>query len=178
MHQNNVRFAIIGTFKVVKFKFKSNIFNECSIRCIFSTAKRIEILNVKDFDYRCVLCDIGRYKAINILNSSVLNDKGVIILSNSLLEDRGVLQMDFGANKTRIEVIKYGKWSRKSWEEFYQLKVIDQKYHCSSYYEISVNKYGVKWGTSLRFWEKKGWINEIDPYGWFQWYFRNFFHSI
>ena len=27
-------------------------------------------------------------------------------------------------------------------------------------------------GTSLRFWENKGWINEIDPYGFFQWYFR------
>ena len=25
-------------------------------------------------------------------------------------------------------------------------------------------------GTSLRFWENKGWIIEIDPYGWFQWY--------
>ena len=24
----------------------------------------------------------------------------------------------------------------------------------------------------LRFWESKGWINEINPYGWFQWYFR------
>ena len=24
----------------------------------------------------------------------------------------------------------------------------------------------------LRFWETKGWINEIDPYGWFPWYFR------
>ena len=28
-------------------------------------------------------------------------------------------------------------------------------------------------GTSLRFWESKGWINGIDPYGWFQWYFRS-----
>ena len=26
-------------------------------------------------------------------------------------------------------------------------------------------------GTSLRFWENKGWINKQDPYGWFQWYF-------
>ena len=25
-------------------------------------------------------------------------------------------------------------------------------------------------GTSLRFWENKGWINEIDPYGWFKWF--------
>ena len=39
-------------------------------------------------------------------------------------------------------------------------------------YYYDVNKYGVKYGTSLRFWENKGWINKIDPYGWFQWYFR------
>ena len=24
----------------------------------------------------------------------------------------------------------------------------------------------------MRFWGNKGWINPIDPYGWFQWYFR------
>ena len=35
-----------------------------------------------------------------------------------------------------------------------------------------MNKYGVRCKTSLRFWENKGWINKIDPYGWFQWYFR------
>ena len=64
------------------------------------------------------------------------------------------------------------KWYKKSWKEFDQLKNIDQKYYCSDYYDVSVNKYGVKCGTSLRFWENKGWINEIDPYGWFQWYFR------
>ena len=40
------------------------------------------------------------------------------------------------------------------------------------YYDVSLNKYGVKSGTSLRIWENKGWINKIDPYGWFQWYFR------
>ena len=49
---------------------------------------------------------------------------------------------------------------------------IDQKYYCLSYYDVSVNKYGVKSETSLRFWENNGWINPIDPYGWFQWYFR------
>ena len=51
------------------------------------------------------------------------------------------------------------------------MKNIGQKYY-SDYYDVSVNKYGVKCGTSLRFWENKGWINKIDPYGWFQWYFR------
>ena len=47
-----------------------------------------------------------------------------------------------------------------------------KKYYCSSYYDVSVNKYGGKCGTSLRFWENKGWIHFIYPYGWFQWYFR------
>ena len=64
------------------------------------------------------------------------------------------------------------KWYRKSWKEFDELKNIDQKYYCSDYYDVSVNKYGVKCGTSLRFWENKGWIHSIDTYGWFQWYFR------
>ena len=52
------------------------------------------------------------------------------------------------------------------------MKNIDQKYNCSSYYDVSVNKYGVKCETSLRFWKNKSWINEIDPSDWFQWYFR------
>ena len=96
--------------------------------------------------------------------------------------------MDFGANKTPVEIIKEGafggtyfrdiysgvngKWYIKSWKKFDELKDIDQKYYCSNYYDASVNKYGVKCGTSLRFWENNGWIHSIDPYGWFQWYFR------
>ena len=96
--------------------------------------------------------------------------------------------MDFSPNKTPIEIIKEGtfggtyfrdiysgingNWYKISWKEFDPLKNIDQKYYCSDYYDVSVNKYRVKCGTSLRFWENKGWINEIDPYGWFQWFFR------
>ena len=34
-----------------------------------------------------------------------------------------------------------------------------------------MNKYGVKCRTPLKFWQNKGWINKIDPYGCFQWYF-------
>ena len=78
--------------------------------------------------------------------------------------------MDFGANKMPVEVIKEGvigetyfrdiyssvnaKWQKRSWKEFDQLKDIDQRYYCSSYYDVSVNKYGVKCSTL------------------FQWYFR------
>ena len=59
-----------------------------------------------------------------------------------------------------------------SWKEFVHLKDIDAKFYASDYYDVNVNKYGVKCRTSLRFWENKGCINKIDPYGWFQWYFR------
>lgn len=36
----------------------------------------------------------------------------------------------------------------------------------------TINKYGVPSGTSLKYWEDQGWIKEIDPYGWVQWYCR------
>ena len=34
-----------------------------------------------------------------------------------------------------------GKWYRKTWKEFDELKNIDQKYYYSNYYDASVNKY-------------------------------------
>ena len=93
--------------------------------------------------------------------------------------------MNFGAIKTPVEVVKEGafgrtcfrdiysgvngNWYKKSWKAFNKLRDIDQKYYCSNYYDVSVTKYGVKCGTSLRFWENNGWINKIDLYGWFQW---------
>ena len=92
----------------------------------------------------------------------------------------------FGVNKSPVEVISEGafggtyfrdiysgvndKWYRNSWKEFEFLGSLDKKLYASSYYQVSVNKYGVKCDTSLRFWESKGWINEIDLNGWFQWY--------
>ena len=64
------------------------------------------------------------------------------------------------------------KCYKNSRKEFDQLKNIDKKCYFSDYYDVSVNKYGTKCGKSVRFWENKGWINEIDPYVWFRWYFR------
>jgi hypothetical protein len=42
----------------------------------------------------------------------------------------------------------------------------------SSKYDNSVNKYKVACGGDLHMWESSGWIVQIDPYGWFQWYCR------
>lgn len=49
-------------------------------------------------------------------------------------------------------------------------KGIDKKYLTSEKCDKYLNKYGVKVGTSLKFWEKKKWITKTDPYGWVQWY--------
>ena len=73
--------------------------------------------------------------------------------------------------KVRLEEhsIVNGKWYCNSWKEFKFLSDMDKKLYASSYYDVKVNKYGVKVGTGLRFWENKGWINSIDLCGWFQW---------
>ena len=92
--------------------------------------------------------------------------------------------MNFSPNKTPIEVIREGafgctyfrniysgiseKWYKNSWKEFVLLRNIDANFYASDHYDVNVNKYGVKCGTSLRLWENKCWINKIDPYGWFQ----------
>ena len=81
-------------FKDVRFKFEPHVCNKC--HDILMTAyelKSIAILNVKAADFRCILWGIGRDEAVNRLNKSVL-------------EYKVVLKMDFGANKTLVEVIK------------------------------------------------------------------------
>ena len=91
--------------------------------------------------------------------------------------------MEFHPNISPVNVIKKGafggtyfrdiysnitdKFYKNSWKEFKELKNIDKKYYCSKFYDINLNYYKVEVGTSLRFREEKGWINEIDPYGWF-----------
>lgn len=37
-------------------------------------------------------------------------------------------------------------------------------------YNKNINKYKVKVGTTLEYWESKNWISELHPYGWVHWY--------
>ena len=85
-------------------------------------------------------------------------EEAVNILNNS---DLGIYFRD-------IYSCVNNKWYRDSWIEFKELQGIDGKYYCSDFCDAKLNCYGVEVGTSLRFWGNKGWINEIDPYGWFQ----------
>ena len=95
-----------------------------------------------------------------------------------------MVNTNFSPNKTPIEIMKEGafggtyfrdtysginnKWYKNSWKEFVDLKNIDAKFYASDYYDLNVNKYGVKCGISLRFGKNKGLINKVDPYGWSQ----------
>ena len=92
--------------------------------------KNIAILNAKGDDFRRILWGIGRDETVDRVN-------------NSALEDKSLLQMVSGANKTPVEVTREGafggtyfrsicfgvtgKWYKKSWKEFNQLKNTDQK---------------------------------------------------
>ena len=95
---------------------------------------------------------------------------------------------DFKPNLTPREIFKLGSFGGTYWRPIYSSitkkkyknvhhnfpkswwKDIPEKNLSSSKCDISINKYKVRVGTSLKFWEEKGWITEYDPYGWIEWY--------
>jgi hypothetical protein len=99
---------------------------------------------------------------------------------------------DFRPNMTPQEVLQAGSfggtyfrsirssvtgitYNNKQWEEFpkeWFAGLDTKKMVCSQHYDKAVNKYGVECGGDLDMWESSGWIKDIDPYGWFQWYCR------
>lgn len=80
--------------------------------------------------------------------------------------------MTFIPNITSVEVTKKGAfartyfrgicfsvhdtWHKNPQKEFNVWGNVDQKHYYSNYYDESVNKYGLKCGTSLRIWKNKG----------------------
>ena len=72
--------------------------------------------------------------------------------------------MEFRPNISSVDVIKKGafggtyfrdifscvtnKLYKDSWKEFKELKIIGGKYYCSDFYDVNLNCYGVKCGTS------------------------------
>lgn len=86
-----------------------------------------------------------------------------------------ILQGAFGGTYYRpIHSSVTGKNYKDQQKEFRFFDDIDTKLLTMPYdqYDPNKNKYKVKVGTTLEFWESKGWIDKQDPYGWFQWYCR------
>ena len=66
-------------FKDVGYKFQPYLCNGChAVSMMAYELKNIAILNAKGVDYRCILWGISRDEAVNRLNNSVLEDKGVL----------------------------------------------------------------------------------------------------
>ena len=66
-------------FKNMDYKFEPRVCNKC--HDVLMTAyklKNITKLTVKRADYRCILWGISKYVAVDILNNSILEDKGVL----------------------------------------------------------------------------------------------------
>ena len=54
---------------------------------------------------------------------------------------------------------------------------IEHVFQSKAFFHLSDNLHtscfsASRYGKSLRFWKNKDWINFINPYEWFQWYFR------
>lgn len=99
-------------------------------------------------------------------------------------------QPDFSPNLSPKEMFELGSFGGTYWRpiksKFYKttLRNYHKKYPSSWWknvpekhltkpmdeYDTSINKYKTRVGTSLQFWESKGWMDKQDPYGWVQWY--------
>lgn len=68
-----------------------------------------------------------------------------------------------------------GKSYTDQWKEFpFLIDIKDPNLMTLPYneYNKDINRFKVRVGTTLEYWEKKGWIHPQDPYGWVQWYCR------
>ena len=95
---------------------------------------------------------------------------------------------DFTPNLTPIQIFRLGSFGGTYWRPIYSktnkrnYKNVHKKYPkswwknipeenlSSSEYDINKNKYKVKVGLSLEYWENKKWIHPDNPYGWVHWY--------
>ena len=79
MHQKNVSFVTIGFFKDVGFKFEEYVCNGChDLLTMDYSLENIAILSAKGTTFRCILWGISRNEGLKRLNSSVLENKGVL----------------------------------------------------------------------------------------------------
>lgn len=94
---------------------------------------------------------------------------------------------EFQPNLTPYQIFKKGAFGGVYWRPIYSSitkkkyknqhkeynwKDISEENLSSTECDLSKNKYKVHSGTSLEYWESKGWIKDQDPYGWIQWYCR------
>ena len=78
VHQKN-EFCHYWFFKDIWFKFEEHVCNGChNLLTRAYLLENMAILSVKGATFRCILWGISKNKGLNRLNSSVLENKGVL----------------------------------------------------------------------------------------------------
>jgi hypothetical protein len=93
---------------------------------------------------------------------------------------------EFKPNLTPYQIMKLGSFGGTYFRPIhsritnknYQNVHLKYKWHLPDHmviapydkYDKNINKYKIKVGETLEFWEDHDWIKSQDPYGWFQWY--------
>ena len=66
-------------FNDLGYEFQPYVCNGChAVPMMAYELKKIAILNATGVDYRCILCGISKNDAVDRLNNSVLEDKGIL----------------------------------------------------------------------------------------------------
>ena len=66
-------------FKNIDYKYQANVCNKChDFSMVVYDLKDFMILNIRGVDYRCYIFNMNKNDAINLLNNSLLDNKGVI----------------------------------------------------------------------------------------------------
>lgn len=94
---------------------------------------------------------------------------------------------DFNPNLSPQKVFELGSFGGTYWRPIYSKtnkrnyknlhrkykswwKNVPEKNLSSPDYDVNKNKYKVKVGLSLEYWEEKKWMHPRNPYGWMHWY--------
>ena len=66
-------------FKDIGYKYEPHVCNGChDLSMVVYDLNNFMNLSIKGIDYRCYVFNISKSDAINLLNNSVLNNKGVL----------------------------------------------------------------------------------------------------
>ena len=66
-------------FKGIGYKYEPHVYNKChDLLMVVYDLTNFMILKIKGVDYRCYVFNMSRSDAINLLNNSCLDNKGVL----------------------------------------------------------------------------------------------------
>jgi hypothetical protein len=114
----------------------------------------------------------------NILGKVVVNDLMQTDYQYELSEPVGLnFDPGFIPELTPAQLLKMGVFGGKyltDCQQEFPLAWFTKAKLSPGFHDKDLNFFGVTASKPLSYWQEKGWVNEDDPRGWFQWYCRYF----